>query len=69
MKEYMEITQEQGHWSIKLSVQYITGQLFRQMQKLTSRCVTNVNALAISIDSHQSILPRRWPCGLLHNGD
>ena len=36
----------------------ITGLLFKQTQRLMSRCVTNVNALAISPSSHQSISPR-----------
>ena len=55
MKEHVKTTQEQEHWSIKLSMQVTTGQLFKQMQRLMSRCVTNVNASATSPGSHRNI--------------
>ena len=58
MKGHVVTTQEQKHWFIKSSMQVIIGQLFKQMQRLTSRCVTNVNALAIFSSNHWSILPR-----------
>ena len=64
MKEHAETTHEQEHQSIMSSMQVTTRQLFKHMLKLMSRCVTNVNASATSLDNHQSISPpmmAQWP--------
>ena len=43
MKELAETTQEPDHLYIRLSVQDITGQPFRQMLKLMSKFVISVS--------------------------
>ena len=58
MKGHVGTTQEQEHWLTRSSVQGITSQLFKQMQRLMSKYVTNVNALAIFPGNHRSISPR-----------
>ena len=39
------------------------------MPKLMKKCVISANAIATSLDDHQSILPQWWLHGLLPSGD
>ena len=54
MKELAETTQEPDHLFTRSSVQDITGQPFRQMLRLMSNFVINVNGSVISPDSYRS---------------
>ena len=57
MKELAETTQEPDHLYIRLSVQDITGQPFRQMLKLMSKFVISVSGSVMSPDSRRSTSP------------
>ena len=57
MKELAETTKEPDHLYIRSSVQDITGQPFRQIQKLMSKFVINVSGLVMSLDSRRSTSP------------
>ena len=51
MREHVATIQEPEHSSTKSSVQVTTGQPFKQMLRLMSRCVTNVSDSITSLDN------------------
>ena len=57
MKELAETTQEPDDLYIRSSVQDITGQPFRQMQKLMSKFVISDSGSVMSLDNRRSTSP------------